>query len=64
MKAADLANSVSGGWGGILYGFVFLTAFVASVFNASINPFAVLVVGILLIFVPFAWQSYKEAIEE
>ncbi|SEL79964.1 hypothetical protein [Haloferax larsenii] len=64
MKATDVADSVSGGWGGVLYGFIFLTAFLADVFNTSINPLLAVIVGILLLFIPFAWKSYKETIEK
>ncbi|ELZ84730.1 hypothetical protein C453_11966 [Haloferax elongans ATCC BAA-1513] len=64
MKATDVADSVSGGWGGVLCGFIFLTAFLADVFNTSINLFFAIVGGILLIFIPFTWKSYKETIEK
>ncbi|ELZ80443.1 hypothetical protein KU306_17440 (plasmid) [Haloferax larsenii] len=64
MKGTDVADSVSGGWGGILYGLIFLTAFLADVFDTSINPLLAVIVGILLIFIPFTWKSYRETIEK
>ena len=64
MKTTDFVDSVTGRWGGALYGFIFLIGLLASIFNTSINPFLPLVAGILFIFIPFAWKSYKETIEK
>lgn len=57
-------NSVTGSWGGLIFGLLFLTGVLASVLNTSINPFIALIGVILLVSLPLAWKAYKDTLDK